>query len=281
MDKSPDAFRTISEVADMLDIPAHVLRFWETRFPQIRPVKRAGGRRYYRPNDIALLTGIKRLLHDDGLTIRGVQKMLREQGVRHVSGLASCTHPPEEDSIEAQLSAALGLHETESVEHNEAETAQIIALETVLAQKEAAKAAERAASDRPQQASLFGDLFGSNSAPDDSRADEPVVEAPFIAVDDDDHVAAPVPLRPAAAQSDDAPAVQASSDTDSEIAPDAEPADSTASADSGTDTLRTASRLRALPSAALTDRSAALHPLRQRLVALRARLADGARKRPR
>ena len=87
MDKSPDAFRTISEVADVLDTPAHVLRFWETRFPQIKPVKRAGGRRYYRPSDVALLTGIKRLLHDDGLTIRGVQKILREQGVRHVSAL--------------------------------------------------------------------------------------------------------------------------------------------------------------------------------------------------
>jgi DNA-binding transcriptional MerR regulator len=87
MDKSPDAFRTISEVAEHLDTPAHVLRFWESRFPQIRPVKRAGGRRYYRPSDIALLTGIKRLLHDEGLTIRGVQKILRDHGVRQVSGL--------------------------------------------------------------------------------------------------------------------------------------------------------------------------------------------------
>jgi DNA-binding transcriptional MerR regulator len=87
MDKSPDAFRTISEVADVLETPAHVLRFWESRFPQIRPVKRAGGRRYYRPSDVALLTGIKRLLHDEGLTIRGVQKILRDHGVRHVAGL--------------------------------------------------------------------------------------------------------------------------------------------------------------------------------------------------
>jgi DNA-binding transcriptional MerR regulator len=88
MDKSPDAFRTISEVADVLETPAHVLRFWESRFPQIRPVKRAGGRRYYRPSDVALLTGIKRLLHDEGLTIRGVQKILRDHGVRHVAGLS-------------------------------------------------------------------------------------------------------------------------------------------------------------------------------------------------
>lgn len=88
MAKSPEAFRTISEVAELLGVPAHVLRFWETRFPQIRPVKRAGGRRYYRPSDVALLGGIRFLLHDQGVAIRGVQKMLREQGVRHVGGLA-------------------------------------------------------------------------------------------------------------------------------------------------------------------------------------------------
>lgn len=87
MDKAPDAFRTISEVGDLLETPAHVLRFWETRFPQVKPVKRAGGRRYYRPADVALLMGIKRLLHDEGMTIRGVQKILREQGIRHVAGL--------------------------------------------------------------------------------------------------------------------------------------------------------------------------------------------------
>lgn len=87
MEKSAEAFRTISEVADVLQTPAHVLRFWESRFPQIKPVKRAGGRRYYRPSDIALLSGIRRLLHDDGMTIRGVQKILREQGVRHVASL--------------------------------------------------------------------------------------------------------------------------------------------------------------------------------------------------
>jgi DNA-binding transcriptional MerR regulator len=96
MDKSPDAFRTISEVAEHLDTPAHVLRFWESRFPQIRPVKRAGGRRYYRPSDVALLAGIKRLLHDEGLTIRGVQKILRDQGVRHVAGLSDETVPLED-----------------------------------------------------------------------------------------------------------------------------------------------------------------------------------------
>ncbi len=88
MEKSPDAFRTISEVADWLNTPAHVLRFWESRFTQVKPVKRAGGRRYYRPADIALLGGIKKLLHDDGMTIRGVQKVLRTEGVRYVASLS-------------------------------------------------------------------------------------------------------------------------------------------------------------------------------------------------
>ena len=86
--KSPEAFRTISEVADWLGVPTHVLRFWESRFAQVKPVKRAGGRRYYRPADMALLGGIKKLLHDDGMTIRGVQKLLREEGVKHVSAMA-------------------------------------------------------------------------------------------------------------------------------------------------------------------------------------------------
>lgn len=88
MSKSRDAFRTISEVAELLETPAHVLRFWETKFTQVKPVKRAGGRRYYRPNDVALLAGIRQLLHDDGLTIKGVQKVLREQGVKHVAAIA-------------------------------------------------------------------------------------------------------------------------------------------------------------------------------------------------
>ncbi len=78
--KSPAAFKTISEVAAQLDVPQHVLRFWETRFSQIRPLKRGGGRRYYRPEDIALLNRIKTLLYADGYTIKGVQKLLRESG---------------------------------------------------------------------------------------------------------------------------------------------------------------------------------------------------------
>jgi resuscitation-promoting factor RpfA len=107
MEKSPDAFRTISEVAEFLDTPAHVLRFWESRFPQVRPIKRAGGRRYYRPTDVALLSGIRRLLHEDGLTIRGVQKILREQGVRHVAGLIDDEPAEEEDDITLEADVIL------------------------------------------------------------------------------------------------------------------------------------------------------------------------------
>jgi DNA-binding transcriptional MerR regulator len=85
MDKSPDAFRTISEVAEDMDLPQHVLRFWETRFPQIKPLKRGGGRRYYRPEDIGLLRAVKQLLYGEGYTIKGVQKLLKEQDVAAVA----------------------------------------------------------------------------------------------------------------------------------------------------------------------------------------------------
>ncbi|KQP51686.1 MerR family transcriptional regulator [Methylobacterium sp. Leaf108] len=86
-EKSAGAFRTISEVADELDVPQHVLRFWETRFTQIKPVKRAGGRRYYRPEDVDLIKGVKRLLHGQGYTIRGAQRILKEGGVRFVQSI--------------------------------------------------------------------------------------------------------------------------------------------------------------------------------------------------
>ncbi|WP_189427159.1 MerR family transcriptional regulator [Devosia pacifica] len=88
MDKSPDAFRTISEAAEELDLPQHVLRFWETRFSTIKPLKRGGGRRYYRPDDVMLLKGIRHLLYDKGFTIKGVQKILKDQGPRYVVSMA-------------------------------------------------------------------------------------------------------------------------------------------------------------------------------------------------
>jgi len=82
--KGPEAFRTISEAADELNVPQHVLRFWETKFAFIKPMKRAGGRRFYRPSDIAVLRGVRRLLHDEGYTIKGVQRLHREQGLRRL-----------------------------------------------------------------------------------------------------------------------------------------------------------------------------------------------------
>jgi DNA-binding transcriptional MerR regulator len=93
--KSPEAFRTISEVSTELDVPQHVLRFWEGRFAQIKPVKRAGGRRYYRPEDVDLLRGIRALLYLEGFTIKGAQKILRDRGLRYVAELGRGETDPE------------------------------------------------------------------------------------------------------------------------------------------------------------------------------------------
>jgi DNA-binding transcriptional MerR regulator len=113
VDKAPDAFRTISEVADEIDVPQHVLRFWESRFPQIRPMKRGGGRRYYRPDDVALLRGVRHLLYGEGYTIRGVQRILREQGSGFVQDVwrAGAEPPPpelEEDRLAEEPAAPAG-----------------------------------------------------------------------------------------------------------------------------------------------------------------------------
>ncbi|MGI3185566.1 MerR family transcriptional regulator [Nioella aestuarii] len=111
-DKSPQAFRTIREVSDWLEVEAHALRFWESKFSQIKPVKRAGGRRYYRPSDMRLIGGIKMLLHDQGLTIRGVQKLIREEGVAHVASLS----PPLDEDMDSisggQVVEATAVEET-------------------------------------------------------------------------------------------------------------------------------------------------------------------------
>ena len=107
MDKAPDAFRTISEVAQDLDIPQHVLRFWETRFSQIKPMKRSGGRRYYRPDDVDLLKGIRRLLYSEGYTIRGVQRILKENGVKSVQGLADSSAAVSFGAIEDAVGQSL------------------------------------------------------------------------------------------------------------------------------------------------------------------------------
>jgi DNA-binding transcriptional MerR regulator len=117
MEKSPDAFRTISEVADDLDLPQHVLRFWETRFAQIKPLKRGGGRRYYRPDDVDLLKGIRHLLYGEGYTIKGVQRILKEDGIRFVQAIGrgeqSVEAPPAgaapEEPVEDEGTAAVAV----------------------------------------------------------------------------------------------------------------------------------------------------------------------------
>lgn len=106
MNKSAEAFRTIGEVAAELQIPKHVLRFWEGRFPQIRPMKRGGGRRYYRPEDMELLRGIRALLHAEGYTIRGVQKILREHGVDEVKAAAHRAAPAQGQGVPEEPASA-------------------------------------------------------------------------------------------------------------------------------------------------------------------------------
>ena len=193
MEKSPEAFRTISEVADLLDTPAHVLRFWESRFPQVRPVKRAGGRRYYRPGDVALLAGIKKLLHDDGLTIRGVQKILREQGIRHVSGLAAPLPDAFPGSIlpEAQdepADEAKFFLSVLSPAMTPGESAQIIPLEQVYARQEAQRMADAQQTD--------GRLADAPAPMADAEPEhiEDAPEAPFIEAEEAPDFAEELPL---------------------------------------------------------------------------------------
>lgn len=243
MDKSPEAFRTISEVAESLETPAHVLRFWESRFPQIRPVKRAGGRRYYRPSDVALLTGIKKLLHEDGLTIRGVQKILREQGVRHVASLGGgALAEPTEADVEAVLAAEFGPTDAEPADAGAVQTAQVISLEAALA-----RAAGGAAPPAPTEA-----------VPEN-------VEAPFIEAEEEP-LPEPLPFKPAEAE--DAALPEGAAD------------DSEQTVDSATETT-IAARLRHAVPADLTASRDELVALRARLADLRGRLALGVKRRTR
>lgn len=253
MDKSPDAFRTISEVAEQLDTPAHVLRFWESRFPQIRPVKRAGGRRYYRPSDVALLAGIKRLLHDDGVTIRGVQKILREQGVRHVAGLGGMAPLPQaEAEIEAVLAAAFSPPPEVPVDAAAVKTAQVISLEAALARVEG----------RAQQLPL--------EFPADPVEDAP--EAPFVEAEEEP-LPDPVPLHVETA-------AQSSATPDSDAGHGADGDDSGQGVESLAEST-VAMRLRRVEPAAMADHHAALVALRDRMNDLQARLAKGVRRRAR
>ncbi|HKT54392.1 MAG TPA: MerR family transcriptional regulator [Caulobacteraceae bacterium] len=111
MAKGPEAFRTISEASEELGVPQHVLRFWESKFSFIRPMKRAGGRRFYRPQDLVVLRGVQVLLHDEGYTIKGVQKLHREQGVRRLvaaaNGDVEAVYDEPEGEIDTDVAAAL------------------------------------------------------------------------------------------------------------------------------------------------------------------------------
>jgi len=161
-EKSPEAFRTISEVAVELDVPQHVLRFWETRFAQIKPIKRAGGRRFYRPEDLDLLRGIKSLLYFEGYTIKGVQKVLRDRGLRYVAeigrgklaGFGAPANIPSVEEIEDVEDADIGDHATTALAtlarvHAEASNAldeqRRIDLELLLAELQQMKARLRKA----------------------------------------------------------------------------------------------------------------------------------------
>lgn len=237
MDKSPEAFRTISEVAEALETPAHVLRFWESRFPQIRPVKRAGGRRYYRPSDVALLAGIKRLLHDEGMTIRGVQKILREQGIRHVAGLVEEEASPEELELGAVM-AGLAEDRSEATESPE-DTAEATAaaLEAALAPP------------GPVVVPLY-----------------PAPEAGVAAEDEDDLI-----KRMIARDSAEAPAAPGKAAEAADALASPPPLESPRAEAEATATL--AARLRALPRGSLAGQAAELSVLSARIAALRTRLA--------
>lgn len=171
MGKSKDAFRTISEVAEWLETQAHVLRFWESKFSQVKPVKRAGGRRYYRPADMLLLGGIKKLLHDDGMTIKGAQKLLREKGVKHVSGLSQ----PLEEDLTDDLHVKADKKSTE-----DKDTAAVL---------EFSKPAKSESKPDEDPAEMIGDLLlaGQGTDPeatDDSTEDAAALNTPELAEDD-------------------------------------------------------------------------------------------------
>lgn len=130
MAKGPDAFRTISEAADELNVPQHVLRFWETRFSFIRPMKRAGGRRFYRPQDIIILRGVQRLLHEDGYTIKGVQKLHKDEGLKRLIAIGGGgpRQQPTSEPASPRLSTARRTRLTEALGELEAVKRRLDAL---------------------------------------------------------------------------------------------------------------------------------------------------------
>lgn len=173
-DKSPQAFRTIREVADWLGVEAHALRFWESKFSQIKPVKRAGGRRYYRPADMQLIGGIKTLLHDQGLTIRGVQKVIREEGVTHVASLS----PPLDEELDSP--AEDQVVEAVAVESSALETAGFVDIETPPGTDDPVEAdsppAPSEAEPAPEPAAM--DAATAAETPDTAGQDDPAHATP-------------------------------------------------------------------------------------------------------
>ena len=187
MPKSPDAFRTISEVAEWLEIQAHVLRFWESKFTQVKPIKRAGGRRYYRPNDMLLLGGIKRLLHEDGLTIKGVQKVLREEGMGHVAALSAPLDGVTQDDLDAGGDT---IDMTPAPMQEDAEqTHEGVILPFEQRASKAAKSAPVEAPETPAEAASAPEVSAEDTPP--LPADEPTLDATEVEPEPEETTVAP------------------------------------------------------------------------------------------
>ncbi|MXU65497.1 MerR family transcriptional regulator [Oceanomicrobium pacificus] len=168
MEKSSQAFRTISEVSETLDVPAHVLRFWESKFSQIRPVKRGGGRRYYRPEDVNLLRGIQTLLYTEGLTIKGVQKVFKDKGQRHIITLGAEGSAPD-DAPAAPAPAAPAPASDPSPTVEEIAMEPEMTQPSFLDEPQAAAKAEAAALPAEQKARLEEVIRGLEALRDEMR----------------------------------------------------------------------------------------------------------------
>jgi len=285
MKKAPDAFRTISEVSDILETPAHVLRFWESKFYQIRPVKRAGGRRYYRPDDVALINGIRVLLQDQGMTIRGVQRILQEQGVKHVAGLGSPL-PFDETGFEDGQASEHDIEAEAAAVGPLIEDAEIVTGET----------------------DLFGGSVDAQSAAEehvpvdgtvpDAEADtretalaipvEPDIEAPQpdlvaeaamadAAAEDEDTMSESETLAPPevdAVEPEPAPTVRAVAPAPDAVAPVADPLLDAMDATAAADSVRLARTLRSMPRGSLGRRRDSLDILARRIDTLLERMSE-------
>ncbi|HLY05325.1 MAG TPA: MerR family transcriptional regulator [Rhizomicrobium sp.] len=163
--KSPEAFRTISEVAEMLSVPQHVLRFWESRFAHIRPIKRAGGRRFYRPEDVDLLRGIRALLYHEGYTIKGVQKILREKGVRYAAEVGRAEPQKNSRARKAQPATPVN-HDVDNENENGFEALATLAR----VQEDAAEAIALDETRRARLETLLKDLLGLKQRLREARA---------------------------------------------------------------------------------------------------------------